>query len=97
VNLLGKLRKELVHAFALSPIDPTFALEETALLEKVARLIAQRGMTMPALLFLESVGPLNFLGSRCCTDSDLFWNWSVMRQRWNGWRRFWNGVRVFPV
>ncbi len=64
VNLLGKLRKELVHAFALSPIDPTFALEETALLEKVARLIAQRGMTMPALLFLESVGPLNFLGSQ---------------------------------
>ena len=64
VNLWGKFRKEFVHAFALSPIDPTFAPEETALLEKVARLIAQRGMTMPALLFLESVGPLNFLGSQ---------------------------------
>lgn len=64
MNLWGKLRKEFAHAFALSPIDSTFTPEETALLEKVARLITQRGMAMPALLFLESVGPLNFLGSQ---------------------------------
>ncbi len=64
MNLWGKLRKEFVHAFALSPIEPAFASEDAALLEKVARLIVKRGMAMPALLFLESLGPLNFLGSQ---------------------------------
>jgi len=64
VNLWGKLRKEFVHAFALSPIEPAFASEDAALLEKVARLIVKRGMALPALLFLESLGPLNFLGSQ---------------------------------
>jgi len=64
VNLWGKLRKEFVHAFALAPHESPFAPEELALLEKVARLITRRGMALPALLFLESLGPLNFLGSQ---------------------------------
>ncbi len=64
MNLWGKLRKEFVHAFALTPIEPALAPEDAALLEKVARLIVKRGMAMPALLFLESLGPLNFLGSQ---------------------------------
>jgi hypothetical protein len=64
VNLWGKLRKEFVHAFALAPGESTFAPEDTALLEKVALLISKRGMALPALLFLESLGPLNFLSSQ---------------------------------
>lgn len=64
MTLWGKFRKEFAHAFALVPADSAFAPEDLALLEKVARLIAKRGMTMPALLFLESLGPLNFLGSQ---------------------------------
>ncbi len=40
------------------------APEDAALLEKVAHLIVKRGMALPALLFLESLGPLNFLGSQ---------------------------------
>lgn len=64
MNLWEKLRKEFVHAFALSPIESAFASEDAALLEKVARLIVKRGMALPALLFLESLGPLNFLGSQ---------------------------------
>jgi len=34
------------------------------LLRKVARTIVRREMTTPALLFLESLGPLHFLGSQ---------------------------------
>jgi len=64
VNLWGKLRKEFAHAFALSPAETTFTPEDLALLEKVAHLITRRGMALPALLFLESLGPLNFLGSQ---------------------------------
>jgi hypothetical protein len=64
VNLWRKLRNEFAHAFAVTPIEPAFTPEDIALLEKVARAIVRRGMTMPALLFLESLGPLNFLGSQ---------------------------------
>ena len=64
MNLWGKLRKEFVHAFALTPSEPALAPEDAALLEKVADLIIKRGMALPALLFLESLGPLNFLGSQ---------------------------------
>lgn len=35
-----------------------------ALLERVADAIVTRGMATPATLFLESMGPLNFLGSQ---------------------------------
>ena len=33
-------------------------------MEKIARLIVNRGMAAPALLFLESLGPLGFLGGQ---------------------------------
>ena len=64
MNLWGRLRNEFVHAFALTPIEPALASEDAALLKKVAHLIVKRGMALPALLFLESLGPLNFLGSQ---------------------------------
>ncbi|MGH7962551.1 MAG: hypothetical protein ACRERD_12115 [Candidatus Binatia bacterium] len=64
MNVWGRLRQEFAHAFALAPTETDFTPEETALLEKIAGLIVRRGMAVPALLFLESVGPLNFLGSQ---------------------------------
>lgn len=42
----------------------TFTVEDIALLERVADAVVQRGMATPATLFLESVGPMNFLGSQ---------------------------------
>ena len=38
--------------------------EQQALLEKVARQIVKRRLTVPAILFLETCKPLNFLGSQ---------------------------------
>ncbi|MDE0555178.1 MAG: hypothetical protein OXI24_13230 [Candidatus Poribacteria bacterium] len=38
--------------------------EQRALLEKVATWIVRRGLTTPAILFLETSKPLNFLGSQ---------------------------------
>ena len=64
MSVWGRLRQEFVHAFALAPAGAGFAPEEAALLEKIAGLVARRGMGAPALLFLESLGPLNFLGSQ---------------------------------
>ncbi len=46
------------------PTDAPFSAAELALLQKMATVISQRGMMTPALLFLESLGPLSFLGGQ---------------------------------
>ncbi len=38
--------------------------EEAAVLDKLARKTVEKGMTVPAILLLESVKPLNFIGSQ---------------------------------
>jgi hypothetical protein len=38
--------------------------EEEAVLDKVARKVVDRRMAVPAIVFLESVKPLNFIGSQ---------------------------------
>jgi len=43
-----------------SPLLP----QEDALLDKLARKVVEKGMSVPAILFLESIKPLNFIGSQ---------------------------------
>jgi len=38
--------------------------EDAAFLDRIARWLALRGLTVPSVLFLESVKPLNFVGSQ---------------------------------
>ncbi len=45
------------------PGDPT-PEDEERVLEKLATKTVERGMTVPAILFLESIKPLNFIGSQ---------------------------------
>ena len=52
------------HAFAVEPEGQPLSPEDVALLERVAATVVERGMAMPAILFLESVGPMSFLGSQ---------------------------------
>ena len=46
------------------PEKPPLSAEDRALLERMANWVGKRGMTVPAVLFLESVKPLNFVGSQ---------------------------------
>ncbi len=46
------------------PEKPPLPEEEMAVLEKVAHKVVDKGMTVPAILFLESVKPLNYIGSQ---------------------------------
>ena len=46
------------------PEKETLPEEEMAVLEKLARKTVDKGMTVPAILFLESIKPLNFIGSQ---------------------------------
>ena len=42
----------------------TLPEEEEAVLDKVAKKVVERRMALPAILFLESVKPLNYIGSQ---------------------------------
>ena len=61
---LSGLTARVQHAFAVEPEGQPLSPEDVALLERVAATVVERGMATPAILFLESVGPMNFLGSQ---------------------------------
>jgi hypothetical protein len=59
-----KIRAELSHAFSTKFEVEVFTIDDLALLERVADAVVKRGMAAPATVFLESLGPMNFLGSQ---------------------------------
>ena len=67
----------LRHAFALGPAGAISA-DDAAFLDRVADAVTRRGMTAPALLFLETVRPLNFVGAQFVLFAspllDVLWN-----------------------
>lgn len=64
VGKLAQLRAGLRHAFALQPEEQPLAIEDVQLMERIADVIVKRRMAAPATMFLESMGPMNFLGSQ---------------------------------
>ncbi len=46
------------------PDKPPLPEEELAVIEKVAQKVVERRLSVPAILFLESVKPLNYIGSQ---------------------------------
>ncbi|MGH7231755.1 MAG: hypothetical protein ACREJU_10410 [Nitrospiraceae bacterium] len=61
---LNGFKARLRHAFAIEPEGRPLSVEDVALLERVADAVVRRGMAAPATMFLESMGPMNFLGSQ---------------------------------
>jgi hypothetical protein len=61
---LSGLKARVQHAFAVEPDGQPLAAEDVALLERVAVAVVERRMAVPTVVFLESVGPMNFLGSQ---------------------------------
>ena len=61
---LRDFRTGLQHAIAMQSAVQPLSVEEVALMERVADAIVKRGMAAPATVFLESIGPMNFLGSQ---------------------------------
>jgi hypothetical protein len=59
-----KVRAGLSHAFSTQPESETFTSEDLVLLQRVADAVVKRGMAAPAVVFLESLGPMSFLGSQ---------------------------------
>ena len=63
-KMLTRFRTALRHAFAVQEVRNELPEEDRVLLERVADAIVKRGMAAPAMLFLEAMGPMNFLGSQ---------------------------------
>ena len=63
-NRLRKLSRGIRHAFSTQPVPPPLSSEDLALMERIADALVARGMGTPAVMFLESMGPMNFLGSQ---------------------------------
>lgn len=61
---LAQLQAGLRHAFAIQPENQPLAVDDVQLLERIAEVIVTRRMAAPATMFLESMGPMNFLGSQ---------------------------------
>ncbi|MDE2059191.1 MAG: hypothetical protein KGL31_06340 [candidate division NC10 bacterium] len=58
------MRRGFAHAFALRGQDSRLDAEDLALLDRFARLLADRGLVTPAIFLVESLVPLGFLASQ---------------------------------
>lgn len=52
------------HAFATEADTVVLSSEDQALLDRIAETVVRRGMAAPTTVFLESLGPMNFLGGQ---------------------------------
>ncbi len=60
-----RVRAELAHAFAVERgTEDELNEEELQTLEMLAERVVKMNMAVPAIMFLESVRPLNYLGSQ---------------------------------
>ena len=60
----GRLGRAAAHAFALRAERDQLQADELALLDRLARLLADRGLATPAIFLVESLAPLGFLGNQ---------------------------------
>ncbi|MGH7228075.1 MAG: hypothetical protein ACREIH_02575 [Nitrospiraceae bacterium] len=63
-RVVSGFKVRLKHAFAVPLENQALSLDDLTLLERVADTVVKRGMAAPATVFLESIGPMNFLGSQ---------------------------------
>jgi len=63
VNRYDKLKKYIKHAFSFSDGLNEVTEDDYNLLDRLAGFVVRRKMAVPATMFLESVWPLNFVGS----------------------------------
>ena len=84
---MSRIRQWLRHAFMVEK-ESDFAPDEQdrALIDTVCREVVKRGMATPAILFLESTRPLNYIGSQTMTFFEPVMH-AVLRHP-EAWKRF---------
>ena len=84
---MRRMTRWLKHAFFVekeTDFDPD--LQDRELIDTVCREVVKRGMATPAILFLESTRPLNYVGSQTMTFFEPVMH-AVLRHP-EAWRRF---------
>ena len=61
---LSKLKEGIKFAFKIPDENMAFSEKDIELIEKIAKVVVDRGMGGPAILFLDGLKPLNFMGSQ---------------------------------
>ncbi len=65
IKMMNSIMKDwLTNAFAIPQSNREYSQQEHAILDKVAKKVHARRMVAPAIIFLESVKPLNFIASQ---------------------------------
>jgi hypothetical protein len=76
---MSTFMKRLKHAFAVEADYDVSSRGLPSGLEKIAREVVDRGMETPAIILLESMVPLSFLGSQA-----LFAAWPLVKMAADG-------------
>ena len=64
MSLRTRFARSLRHAFAVPSASTPLTDDDRAALEHLAAKVVARGMEAPMVLLLESISPINFLGSQ---------------------------------
>ena len=59
-----QLHQGLKHAFSTLPPSSPLSREDLELMERIADALVKRRLAAPAAMFLDSMGPMSFLGSQ---------------------------------
>ncbi|NOR44819.1 MAG: hypothetical protein GQ534_04465 [Candidatus Delongbacteria bacterium] len=65
------------------PVKIKINEEQKILLRKIAAVIASKGMAVPTIFFLESVQPLNYIGSQVMAYVEPFLTFFIPRDAYN--------------
>ncbi len=63
-NFLDNFTSEFKHAFAIEKPGKKFEEDDLKMLEKLANGISKRRMSAPAILFLDTLRPMSYIGSQ---------------------------------
>jgi hypothetical protein len=64
-SFLARMKKEMAYAFAVEKgTEDELTPENRETLDKLADRVVKMQMAVPAIMFLESIRPLNFIGSQ---------------------------------
>ncbi|MFC1587172.1 hypothetical protein ACFL54_02580 [Planctomycetota bacterium] len=77
-----EFKKSLAHAFKVTDGREDVTEKDIALLDRLANFVVNRRMTSPAILFLQTVVPLNFVGSSIMTFFRPTLGWLFNREEY---------------
>ncbi len=83
ISYFHKFSNEFKHAFSIAKTDSKLPAEEVEILETLANGIAKRKMSAPAILFLDTLRPMSYLGSQAMVFFEPFCTMIFPKQKYD--------------